>query len=692
MNKVIQKKNIKYIKLCIISPILEIVANLVYIVTFLILAAKYTDMGNNFSNYEISQMTEKYFEINRFKSIQTDTEFIDYLELILTKLYTFDPKVSLPLLLPMDGVRMTKFRNKKEECSNKVDYTKTCINDFDCTITTLNQLFTNGKCGLPYSNKDDKYNKTENAFSGLVSKFKGEYSSYDLFTGGYQVDLTIDEFRADRQFYEDCVKDRDLKFIVLQVNLFIPSNGNYVNVIAGVEMLNYFVHPFPIFSATVYSNYNPNDAFFITIFVFYSTAVILNIIKLLYEANVKLIISVHLFAFFNEVLNLLLLIFTCFFLSTSKEKEIKSTKEFHSHLPLICIRKYIIIILAMTMLCLPFRVVSLLSWSKTISGPFVKYMNVVFRMIPGLCICIFIIASITYMFTLMNYALYNESLYQFKDLYNSFLSIFNFQIINDLINHSKIYHNLSISSYYVTFNLFQLMVILLLLGFLIGTVCYLFKKAITLEEEQVENEALIKLEEIKKQLEEAKQIEDYDLNSLKKQVLWLNLSNKNDNFNLFSAKHELLMFKNAPQIIGFLKYLFAIKPDLQFKTLDNKFGILVEVKNEKVYLKDTEIEQIDILVDWLIFVGCKIPVSIYSQLHIDKTIKMKLHSTYDQVNFITDSAEIEKFIKDIPRENVFCQNEGFSIHCSNHLNSTSNLININGDKKMNTSFESELFK
>lgn len=81
--KVIRRRNLKYILLCIISPAYEITTNIVYIVSFLILAAKYTDMGNNFSNYEISQMTNKYFEVDSFSTITTDKEFIDYLEKIL---------------------------------------------------------------------------------------------------------------------------------------------------------------------------------------------------------------------------------------------------------------------------------------------------------------------------------------------------------------------------------------------------------------------------------------------------------------------------------------------------------------------------------------------------------------------------------------------------------------------------------
>ena len=646
-------------------------------------------------------MTNQYFDVDSFSQISTDKEFIDYLEMILSKLFTFDQATDpLPLLLPLDAIRLTKYTNPSSYCSEKVDYSKTCIDNFECTVTTLNELYIDGRCGLPYSG-NKTYNETDDALAGLVSYFKGEYSKYDLFSDGFMLDLTVDEFNEDRQFYEKFIKDRDLKFIVMQVNLHIPSNGNYVNVIAGVEMLNYFMHPFPIFSATVYSNYNPNDAYFITIFAFYSTSVILTIIKHLYEANMKFIFSLHIFCFFNEILNLLLLIFTCFFLSTSRETQFTSSKEFHSHLPLISIRKYVILILAMIMVCIPFRIISLLSWVKFLARPFVQYISVIFRMIPGILVVVFLFGMILYMFSLMNYALYNEVLYQYKDLYSSFLSMFDLQIINDLINRSKIYHSLSHSSYYTVFNLFQLLIVVVMLGFLTGTMCYLFKKSSELEEEKIPSEIVQKLEEIEEKLKKEKEEKDHDINKLKKQILWLNISNKNDVYNLYSVNNDILLFESSKRIISFLKYLFGIKPELQFCNLYKKFRIVIEIKNDKLYFQDNEFNEIQFIINWLFFVGCKIPVMVYCQLNIEKTIKMKLHSYYSNLRFTTDQSEVAKFIKNNATANILCHNEKFSIVTTNNEttainnNSLLNLHSVNEKKKStgnNHSFDIDIFK
>lgn len=95
------------------------------------------------------------------------------------------------MLLPLDAVRLTKYTNPSNFCSDKVDYSKKCIDNFECTINTLNELYIDGKCGRPYSS-NKKYNETHNALAGLVSYFKGEYAKYDLFNDGFMLDLTID--------------------------------------------------------------------------------------------------------------------------------------------------------------------------------------------------------------------------------------------------------------------------------------------------------------------------------------------------------------------------------------------------------------------------------------------------------------------------------------------------------------------
>ena len=661
--KVIQKKNIKYIKLCLISPIFEIVTNIIYLTSFLILAFLYTNIGRNYNNNEISRITELYLLKSQFTLIKSDTDYINYLKTILQKLYTYNKDTdSLPFLVPSGSVRLTKYAYKG--CSESIDFTKNCNNNYKCIITTLQDVFDNKNCGIP---KKKKKNRDDGGpLKKLVPNFPGKYTSYNLLNGGEYMDITIDDF-DDPTELETFIKDYDLNFLVLQINFEIPANDNNVNAIIGIEMLNYYTNINYYFSVTPFNTYRAKYLLFVTTFIFFTIVVFLNIVKLIYEINVKLIWSVHIFVFLNEVLDVFLIIFTIFFISEGKSVEFHKPDNFYSPLAFLSIRKFIIAVLCYIMICFPFRFISLISWANSISGVFVKYISILFRMLPGMIIIFFVFGMVFAMFGLANYSLYNEMVYEYSTLYNSFLSIWDTTIISDMIHprDSKIFHNLSVSEYFILINIFEYIVSFFLIAIGTATIVYLYKRASVLEMDKVENEIMIKLKQIEEKLEEGKETEDNDLRRLKKQILWLNLSNKHELYNHYSSISDLLLFKTSNQIISSLKYLFAIKPELQFKKLNNKFGIIIEIKNEKSHLKEEELDQIDILIDWLTFVGCKIPVALYSQINIEKTLKMKLHSSYQYIKFINDQREIDSFIVENNKEMSLIHENKFTIICEN---------------------------
>ncbi len=159
------------------------------------------------------------------------------------------------------------------------------------------------------------------------------------------------------------------------------------------------------------------------------------------------------------------------------------------------------------------------------------------------------------------------------------------------------------------------------------------------------------------------------------------------------AKSSLLLFKTSSQLISVLKFLFAIKPKLQFKKLHNKFGIIIEVKNEKMKLKESELDQIYTLIDWLTFVGCKIPVTLFSQINLEKTFKMKLHSIYNNIRFINDQTEIENFIVDIQSDNICILENNFEILKKNQdINTNFNINeNLNNNNNNNNNDSSSFY-
>ena len=115
------------------------------------------------------------------------------------------------------------------------------------------------------------------------------------------------------------------------------------------------------------------------------------------------------------------------------------------------------------------------------------------------------------------------------------------------------------------------------------------------------------------------------------------------------------MFKNSNQIISFLKYLFALKPELQFKNLVKKLNIVVEVDNyDNMSFMENEVIQINRLADWMTYVGTKILLIIYCQTNFSVNFQMKLYNTYNLIKFINNKEELEKIIneKDYGKFNV----------------------------------------
>ena len=694
MNKVIQNKGIKFFKLFITSPLLEIIINIIYIISFIVLCVEYTNIGNNnYTNHQLHSIIHNYFSVTQFNTIHTIDEFITYFDMLVHKLYTFDSSSPIPFVVPCDALRLAKYA--ESSCNDD----SVCENDYECTVTALKALYGYSRCGKPYKGPTANHNSTEVNFKMFTSHLQGEYTSYDLLDDGVQMDVTVDEWTTMMDVYVDMLRDKNMKCVLIMCNVYIPANKNYAHVVLGIEMLNYFTNTSPLFTVTIYTLLTSDNTVFLVFYIFFAVCSILNSIKFLYESNSQCICSVHAFMFYNECLNILLIIFTAFLMNIS-ERTIATSSNLsthHSHLALICIRKWIYIILAMTITCLPFRCISLLSWCKPLSKHMVRMMRIMLRMLPGLLVCVFIISLIFLMFILTNYALYNEVLDEYKDIYSSFLSLFSPTTLHTLLNKSKVYHSLSHSSYYIVFNLYQTVIVMLLFGLLTGTMSYLFRRANSAEAENTseddddntcdegEAEVLEKIRQIEEKVVRCRNggdVKEGDV--LQKQTVWLNLSSSNDVYSMFVDKGDLILFKTTRQVLLFLRYYFGIKPELRFNGITDKLNVVVEINNESGHLKEFELEQIELLVDWVMFVGCKVPIMVYTHANVNNEVKMKIQSVYKLISFNTEVYKIETFIQSERPAYVCCFNESFRYECVNgEVVFSSSFVN-NNNSRVNT--------
>ena len=648
----IWKNKLIYIKLGLISPVLEIIVNTIYILSFILIFYYFCSNGKYYNDNQISKFTESYINYENFKNINSPSDLKTYIEDLTSKLFNSNPSTEkIPIFMPLNPIRITRFINNycKEE-----NYLTTCNNNFQCVINSMSNSFKD-KCGEKYSNANNADEDNNNANSkklfleSLVNNFKGYYSNYDLLHGGRSVEITNHNINNKIDEIDDFITNKNVKFISIEINLKSPINNNYINIILGLEMYEYFHDIKKILSINIFNTYSrPKENYFLYILVYiYMVTIIINIIKLVYEIMVKPVFSIHIFVLLNEACNTLLFIFLILFINVDKNLDINlNLAKFNSHLVETTMIYDLKIIMIIVFLGIPVRVLSVVSWWKWFSAPFIKVANIFFRMFPSVIISFFVALIFLVVFTITNYLMFQDIFTQYQTFYDSFLNVFNFRILSSLYieeNNSKIFHNMTQSKYTFILLLFEYVFFLLSFCIIISSFIYLYKKANSIEEPKQESEYLNKMENLIEKLKENVEDKNVDLIGIKKQILYLKLTPKNLALNN-TTKIELTIFKNSQQIISFLKYIFALKPELQFKNLLSLLNIVIEVNHYDNFNWNFDLKQIIYLIKWLTFIGCKIPLIIYCEPNFEKNYHLKLCRDYTLIKFVNDKNELENIM------------------------------------------------
>ena len=648
----IWKNILIYIKLGLISPILEIIVNLIYIISFLILFAYFCENGKYYSDNQITKFIESYINYDDFKTINTAANFKTYLQDLIAKLYTYHASLEkVPIFITLNPVRITRFINKncKEE-----NYQASCNNNFHCIIHHLSEGFKN-KCGEKYSKSesnddgDNNYNKKKLFLEGLVRNFEGYYSSYDLLHDGKSVEINNENLNNKLSEVENFIDSKNLKFISVEINLAAPMNKNYIDLILGIEMNDYFKDIQKFISVNIFNSYArpKEEKFLFVIIYFYIVSSIINIVKLIFEIMVKPVLSIHFFEFLNEACNALLFIFLILYINVDNDLPLEiDLNYFHTHLVFIHLKKDIEIIMFIVFVGIPLRFFSVLSWWKWISTPFVKFANVFFRMFPGVIVSFLISFLFFIVFSITNYLIFQDIFPNYQTFYDAFLNAFNYKILTFLYKediNSRIFHNMTHSKYVFIFLLFEYAFFLLSISFIISAFVHLYKIASQIEEPLQQSEYLKKMDDLIEKLKQNVEERNLDFIGIKKQILYLKFNTKNTPIKN-NGKIEISLFKNSQQIISFLKYLFALKPELQFKNLISILNIVIEVNQFENFNWNIDIKQIEYLTNWLTFIGCKIPVIIFCEPAFEKNYHLKLFKEYNLIKFVNYPEELENIM------------------------------------------------
>ena len=166
-------------------------------------------------------------------------------------------------------------------------------------------MYKNSFWGYPNEKKYYKVYKDfevyPSKFRKLVKRFEGKYSTYNLITEGINLDFNIDDYKERKEEIEAFVKDYDLKFLTIQFNLYFPTEDDYVLVLVGVEMINYFLFPYTIFTSTIYTHFNLKNTYFISVYILFAIYVSLKILRFIYEVNIRFELEIHPFILIKNI-------------------------------------------------------------------------------------------------------------------------------------------------------------------------------------------------------------------------------------------------------------------------------------------------------------------------------------------------------------------------------------------------------
>ena len=245
-----------------------------------------------------------------------------------------------------------------------------------------------------------------------------------------------------------------------------------------------------------------------------------------------------------------------------------------------------------------------------------------------------------------------------KNLFLSVCSAFNLGLTNTMNQSQLLDYSISDSKYGLLFIVLELMTTIYLLVLITSTVTVLIKRGIKKdeeekEEEEAEDEVMQKIKEIEDKYQtvqsdsgnEKEEEEREDLMDGPKTILWLGLNPKKFIYETLKSKNPgILFFQNSVKIISFIKYLFSIKPLMQYQNLADKIDIVVESCAEKKYLKEKDITEINELIEWLSFSGCKIDILLYTQSKIARDLLMRLAASYGSFRVTTFLGDLEEFV------------------------------------------------
>ncbi len=96
--------------------------------------------------------------------------------------------------------------------------------------------------------------------------------------------------------------------IAVIINIFNPHSNTYMNIVSGIEMIEYFKHINHSFLSNIFMSFDDNDLLIIMTYILFALSSVVTLLKLIYEMNLKLNLIVHICSLGHELVNIAIIL------------------------------------------------------------------------------------------------------------------------------------------------------------------------------------------------------------------------------------------------------------------------------------------------------------------------------------------------------------------------------------------------
>eukprot|EP00347_Sterkiella_histriomuscorum_P022659 403337641 len=431
----LSKRKIKLIKIFLVSPCLEKILLLSYLVLFPILIAFASYEGNSqVDNYDIRKNLLKYYDQPKIINANSYQEVYDYVDLILHEKLWVNGRASP--YQPIGTLRMAQFRVESDCTSEEIRQPCSDISCFKKMYSVgCNRLFiANSTEAKTYTPSNQSLCATHDCFEynytdTKIKFFQGSFGLYG--ESGYYLDFSFNKTQNQQKLNslsnEEWL-DFNTRAICLQWTVRnIWSETYYISTVFIENPANrVFTVSFRIQTAYIYHK-GEEDSSKVQVIVFY-TFFLLNILLFAGKVVMELSLGINKVTNFVEILNLTL----CSLAVSARISSIgvlvenssfeNSYQEFQTFATQASLHQFEIITLGTASLFYPFRAFQFFAHFKFFK-PMRIYLNTIYRIIPGIGTYLILVITLYVCWAQSFYLVFSPYIKDFRNYFQSILTV-----------------------------------------------------------------------------------------------------------------------------------------------------------------------------------------------------------------------------------------------------------------------------